>query len=138
MWHIFLFFLWQNVCIFVAKFGISNGNFPRCHVTSLVCQDAREETSVDTNPTIIIIYVSVFPYAFGFQFFYLSTFNGCCCELDANKLIAVVSLIFFLKAVVATVDEAVAPIAVPVDVAIIKLVTVEAVGVELFFFKLLL
>ena len=29
MWQIFLF-LWQNFHIFVAKFGISNGNFPRC------------------------------------------------------------------------------------------------------------
>ena len=54
------------------------------------------------------------------------------------NLLLLYLLFFFLKAVVATVDEAVAPIAVPVDVAIIKLVTVEAVGVELFFFKLLL
>ena len=31
MLQIFLF-LWQNLAIFVAKFGISNGNFPRCQL----------------------------------------------------------------------------------------------------------
>ena len=33
MWQIFLI-LWQNVHIFMAKFGISNGNFPRCQISA--------------------------------------------------------------------------------------------------------
>ena len=28
----FFYFLWQNLAIFVAKFGISNGNFLRCQI----------------------------------------------------------------------------------------------------------
>ena len=34
MWQIFLF-LWLNLAIFVAKFEISNGNFPRCQVNTV-------------------------------------------------------------------------------------------------------
>ena len=30
MWHIFFVCVWQNLAIFVTKFVISNGNFPRC------------------------------------------------------------------------------------------------------------
>ena len=62
MWQIFLL-LWQNFDIFVAKFGISNGNFPRCQVTA-VALNVGNVIVVVRAYVVVLVAVALFSFLF--------------------------------------------------------------------------